>query len=79
MELQEMLSRREAAAYLTAKGYPLAAATLASWAVYGKGPKFSRFGRRPLYRRDELDRWSREQTSFEANSTAAHDHANGGL
>ena len=79
MEMQEMFNRRQAAAYLAAKGYPVAAATLASWAVYGKGPKFARFGRTPLYRREELDRWSHEQTSFEANSTAAHDSANGGF
>lgn len=72
METKVMFNRREAAAYLTSKGYPVAAATLASWAVYGKGPNFARLGRTPLYRRDELDRWSREQTAFEANSTAAH-------
>ena len=78
MEVQEMFNRRQAAAYLRGKGYPIAAATLASWAVYGKGPKFARFGRTPLYRRDELDRWSSGQTSFEANSTAAHDAQIGG-
>ena len=79
MEMQEVFTRQQASKYLKSKGYPVAGATLASWAVYGKGPKFARLGRTPLYKRGELDRWVQEETSFEANSTAAHDCVNGGF
>jgi hypothetical protein len=75
MLTQDVLDRRQAASYLTDRGYPVAYATLAAWAVQGRGPQFARMGRKPLYRRDELDRWAAAQVEFQANSTSAHDAA----
>jgi hypothetical protein len=73
MHTQDVYDRRQAAVYLTERGYPIAYATLASWAVQGRGPHFARMGRKPLYRREELDRWAASQIEFQANSTSAHD------
>jgi hypothetical protein len=54
-----MLRRKEAARYLTEKrGLPVAAQTLAKLAVIGGGPSFRKFGRFPVYRAADLDRWA---------------------
>ena len=47
-----LLSPDAAAAYLQ-----INPRTLANWRVQGKSPKFVRSGRRPLYRRVDLDEW----------------------
>ena len=52
------LTRREAAAYLTALGLPTAEKTLAWHALNGRGPAFCRWGRRPLYLRGDLEAWA---------------------
>jgi hypothetical protein len=50
MEFECRLDRRQAAAFLTERGYRTAPATLAKLACIGGGPVFESFGRRPLYR-----------------------------
>lgn len=50
------LDRKQAATYLG-----LAVKTLEKWAVTGGGPRFRRHGRRVLYHRDDLERWSEER------------------
>jgi hypothetical protein len=45
-------------------------ATLAKLASVGGGPRFEHFGRWPLYRRDELDRWVCERMSGLKSSTS---------
>jgi hypothetical protein len=61
----QYMSRKEAAAYLTKNGYPIAPNTLASMAKNrnaGGGPPFIKFGWRTCrYRRDELDSWMRKR------------------
>jgi len=42
-----MLDRRQAAAFLTNRGYRTAPATLAKLACIGGGPTFESFGRKP--------------------------------
>jgi hypothetical protein len=50
-----LLTRSKAAEFLRAElGYPVAVSTLAKLAVSGGGPPFESFGRRVLYRRQEL-------------------------
>jgi hypothetical protein len=68
-----LLRRHEAAAALTAAGYPVARATLATRAVRGGGPPFRRFGRVPLYRWGDLLHWAEGRTSAPMRSTSEAD------
>lgn len=56
--MKTYLTRREAASYLAAEGFPCAPSTLAKHAWQGDGPPFIRFGLRPLYRPDDLINWA---------------------
>ena len=60
-------TRKEAAHYLTTKGCPISAATLAGMASNdnaGKGPPFTRFRwKRVIYLRKDLDEWMAKQTT----------------
>jgi hypothetical protein len=64
------LRRKAAAAYLTASGFPTAAATLAKLASIGGGPRFVSFGRLPMYSRQELLAWARARTTKPRTSTS---------
>jgi hypothetical protein len=57
------LTRLEAAAFLTAEGYPIKASTLNHMFTAGGGPKCVHFGRKPLHEKDELLAWARSRTS----------------
>ena len=58
------LRRWEASEYMElAHGLTVAPATLAKLASIGGGPGFHRVGRIPLYPRDELDRWAKEDSA----------------
>ena len=48
VEFESRLDRRQAAAFLTVRGYRTAPATLAKLACIGGGPTFESFGRKPL-------------------------------
>lgn len=41
----------------------LKAETLAKWRQLGKGPKFSKIGRKPVYRRSWVNEWLEEQAN----------------
>jgi len=47
-----LLAADAAAAYLHVN-----TRTLANWRYLGRGPRYIRIGRRPLYRQSELDAW----------------------
>jgi hypothetical protein len=70
-----LLTRRDAAAALTAAGYPVARATLATRASRGGGPPFRRFGRVPLYRWGDLLAWAESRLSAPMHSTSEADAA----
>lgn len=71
MNKKPYLIRVEAAEYLSANGYPIAARTLAKMACIGGGPKFRKFGnKRPLYSPDDLLAWARSRTSEPVASTS---------
>jgi hypothetical protein len=53
-----LLTRAKAADALTALGYPVAASTLSTKATRGEGPRYQRFGRKPLYRWSDCVRWA---------------------
>lgn len=67
---ERRLTRREASAFLTYRGYPVALATLEKYAVYGGGPSFQYFGRRPLYAPTDLLTWVAERSSGPRRSTS---------
>jgi hypothetical protein len=67
---EKRLTRREASSFLTDRGYPVALATLEKYAVYGGGPSFRYFGRRPLYAPTDLLTWVAERSSGPRRSTS---------
>jgi len=67
---ERRFTRREAADYLTDHGYPVAPTTLAKYASIGGGPVFESFGRRPLYRPENLLLWARARSTGPRRSTS---------
>jgi hypothetical protein len=66
--------RRDALAdALTAAGYPVSAATLATKATRGGGPPFRSFGRIPLYRWGDALEWAEGRLSAPRRSTSEAD------
>jgi hypothetical protein len=70
VEFECRLDRRQAAAFLTARGYRTAPATLAKLACIGGGPTFESFGRKPLYREADLLAWAKAKTRGPRRSTS---------
>jgi hypothetical protein len=68
--LNRLLSRRDAAQFLTEHGYKTAPSTLAKFACLGGGPPFISFGRRPLYRPADLAAWAQARCSGSRRSTS---------
>lgn len=66
----DLLTRSQAAAALTADGYPTATATLATKATRGGGPLYRLFGTRALYRRADLLDWAQSRVSTPRRSTS---------
>ena len=64
------LTRREAAQWLQEHGYPIQAATLAKRATIGGGPQYVKFGRRPLYSKQDLLTWARSRTTRPVRSSS---------
>jgi hypothetical protein len=60
---KRLLNRQEAAAFLAERGYRVAVASLNKWASVGGGPRFRKFGRRPLYAPSDLIAWAQARTS----------------
>jgi hypothetical protein len=67
---ESLLRRRECAAALTAMGFPISPATLASLATRGGGPPFRRFSRYVIYRWDEVLEWAQGRTTKAVGSTS---------
>lgn len=69
------LTRNALAAALTAAGFPIRPATLATKATRGGGPPFQRFGSRPLYKWADALRWAQSRLSKPVASTSELDAA----
>jgi hypothetical protein len=67
---ERLLGRKDAAEYLTARGFKTASATLAKLACVGGGPRFRSFGRKPLYREADLIAWAEGRTTGPRRSTS---------
>jgi hypothetical protein len=70
MDCERLLDRKEAALFLTSRGFKTAPATLAKLACLGGGPVFESFGRRPLYREVDLLAWAEAKTTGPRRSTS---------
>lgn len=64
------LTRPEAAQFLQAHGYPVTRRQLEKLAWSGGGPAYRRFGRRVLYRPDDLLAWAHGKTSAPITSSS---------
>ena len=60
---ERRLTRTEAAAFLSERGFRVAYATMNKYATVGGGPAFEYFGRRPLYKPTDLLAWVASKTS----------------
>lgn len=69
-EAERRLTRTEAAAFLTERGYRVAYATLNKYATVGGGPVFESFGRRPLYKPADLLAWVASKTTAPRRHTS---------
>jgi hypothetical protein len=72
---ETLLTRDQAAAALTAAGFPVKPKTLATKASRGGGPPFCRFGAKPLYRWGDCLEWARSRLSAPMRSTSEADAA----
>jgi hypothetical protein len=68
-----MLRRVTLAEALTAAGFPITAATLATKASRGGGPPYRSFGRTPLYRWADALAWAEGRLSAPRRSTSEAD------
>jgi len=68
-----LLSRARTAQALTAFGYPVKPATLATKATRGGGPPYQLFGRVPLYRWGDAVAWAQGRLSPPRRSTSESD------
>jgi hypothetical protein len=65
-----LLSREAAARALTAAGYITSASTLATKATRGGGPAYRIFGKRAIYRWEDLIAWAEGRTEPHRHSTS---------
>jgi hypothetical protein len=67
--IQTYKNRQQAAEYLKSKGIPCCVATLAGYASRGGSPEFYKFGRKPLYTEEALDKWIESRLSPAKSNT----------
>jgi len=72
---QALLTRDQAAAALTALGFPIKAKTLATKATRGGGPAYRLFGQRVLYRWCDVLEWAQGRLSSPRHNTSEADLA----
>ncbi|WP_353212573.1 hypothetical protein [Rhodovarius sp.] len=68
-----LLTRKAVAEALTAAGYPVASATLATKATRGGGAPYSLFSGRALYRWSDALAWAKSQMTAPRRSTSEVD------
>ena len=69
-DLERPLTRREAAQWLTERGFRTAEASLAKAATVGGGPTYRKFGRKPLYYVEDLMAYVAERLGKPRTSTS---------
>lgn len=73
-DLNALLTRKQAADALTARGYPTSERTLSTKATRGGGPVFRHFGPRVLYKWSDLLDWAESRLSPPRRSTSELDY-----
>jgi len=66
----DYFGRRDAARFLTERGYPTAQRTLEKLACLGGGPTYRLYGRRALYAPADLVAWAEARTSTPRSNTS---------
>ena len=69
-KVERWLSRREAAAYLTERGFKISHLTLQKMASVGGGPKYRIWGNRAIYGPPDLDEYAEDKLSAPRRSTS---------
>jgi hypothetical protein len=67
--LEKRLTRREAAEYLTERGYRTSRTTLAKLACIGGGPRYAKFGCLALYTMPDLEDWALSRLRHHENTS----------
>jgi len=67
---ERYLNRSEAADYLTQQGLTVARGTLQKLVSVGGGPTYHKFGRRAVYRQEDLIAWAQARMSAPRRSTS---------
>jgi hypothetical protein len=67
--MPNLLSRTQAAQFLTERGFTTASSTLARLACQGGGPPIIKYGRWARYDQDELLRWARTRSVVRLNTS----------
>jgi hypothetical protein len=68
--MTEYLTRAQAAAYLTQRGFLITKGSLQKMATVGGGPVYRRFGIRTVYSPSDLDEWAESKLSPPRRSTS---------
>ena len=68
--MTELLTRKDAAAYLETKGIRSSQSTLARYAMGGDGPQYVLIGRTAYYKTEWLDQWLEAQMLPHSHSLA---------
>ena len=67
----KLLTRKQAAAYLTERGMQTSAATLAKWySTRSDGPPVEHWGRYPKYRKGRLRKWALDRLTAPRTSSS---------
>jgi hypothetical protein len=74
LSAEALLNRADVAAALTAVGFKISPATLATKASRGGGPAFRVFGSRPLYRWGDALAWAQGRLTAPVRSTSEPAH-----
>jgi hypothetical protein len=74
---EALLSRDDAAAALSASGFPVKPKTLATRATLGGGPPYQKFGNRAIYKWGDLLVWARSRLKPPSTRCTAMTHDDG--
>lgn len=66
----QFLTRKQAAEFLTERGFPVAATTLQKYATIGGGPEYQKFGNRSLYKPEKLIKWAESRIQEPRHNTS---------
>jgi hypothetical protein len=66
-----LMTQREAASYLTEKGYPIHETQLSLLGKTGDGPRFTKLGSTKVFYEEDLDAWLAAKLDTDTDPTVA--------